>query len=374
MAELQPFLWLIPISILAQSLIQALNFWNTRKIAFFKVATGKIIQAAVTTFLALGLGMAGHVTASSMVGSNVAGFACAAFVLFFVSLSAKGRQTEQGSGLDSAPLSLLRRYRKFATHSTGPALLNAISWQLPALLLGFFFSSGVVGLYALTMKVVQTPIGLIHQTISQVFYREVAMARTDCTLDTLVESLFSALSKAALLPCLLLLMSGRILFEFVFGPAWDQAGLYVQILSPWVFIWFITSPLSTIYLALERQEEEIRVQGTIFTARCLSLLVGGYIGDPVMAIILFAISGVLTYGYLFFVICRCAKLNALATAAKILPSFGTSLMCATPTAVCLAIGMPNTIIITVVFCTAIAHGILFFRCIRVSSVFTQKNK
>lgn len=364
MAKLEPFLWLIPVSILAQSLIQALTFWNTRKSSFSRVAASKIVQAAVTTFLALGLGLAGYGTASSMVGSNVTGFICSALVLVVVSLGGIRNQSKEQVDVFSRHLLLLRRFRRFATHSTGPSVLNAISWQLPALLLGAFFPAGIVGLYALTIKVVQTPVGLIHQAISQVFYREVAVASIDGTLDKLVGSLFAALSKAALLPCLLLLISGRDLFVFVFGPPWDQAGLYVQILSPWVFVWFITSPLSVIYLALERHEEEIKVQSTIFTARCLFLLIGCYIGDPVVAITLFAFSGILSYVYLFFVICRCARIHPLQIIKTLSREIFTALLYCSPVALAVLFGLPFFASIGLVCLTAVAHAILFWRHIQ----------
>ena len=361
MAELQPVLWLIPVSILAQSLIKAANFWNTRKSAFSTVAVGKIAQAAVTTCLALALGIAGYGTASSMVGSSVAGFACAALMLVIVSLAGASHQEGKDAMVNVSSFSLLRRYRKFATHSTGPAVLNAMSWQLPALLMGAFFSAGTVGLYALTMKVIQNPVGLIHQAVSHVFYREVAKARADGALDKLVSGLFASLSKAALLPCLLLLITGRDLFAFIFGPAWDQAGLFAQILAPWVFVWFITSPLSVIYLALERQEEEIKVQSTIFTARCLSLLAGGYIGDPVVAVALFALSGVLAYTYLFFVICRCAGASSLNIARSFSSELFTALLCCCPAALAVSLGWPSVVAVATVCLTVAAHAIRVMR-------------
>ncbi len=361
MAELQPFLWLIPVSILAQSLLQALNFWNTRKSAFFKVAASKIVQAAVTSFLALGLGMAGYGTSSSMVGSNVAGFACAALMLVVVSIAGIRNESRGATGVDSHLRTVLLRYRKFATHSTGPAVLNAMSWQLPALLLGAFFSAGVVGLYALTMRVIQSPVGLIHQAVYQVFYREAAAARTHGALAELVRGVFASLSKAALLPCLLLLIAGRDLFAIVFGPAWDQAGLFAQILAPWVFVWFITSPLSVIYLALERQEEEIKVQTTIFIARCLSLLLGGYIGDPVVAVMLFSISGILAYAYLLFVICKCAKVHFLQIILSLARETIIALLCSMPTAFAVAFGLPRFATVGIVCLSIAAHSIRVWR-------------
>jgi lipopolysaccharide exporter len=371
MVDLQPFLWLIPVSIVAQSLIQALSFWNTRKSAFFKVATSKVVQAAVTTILALTLGMAGYGTASSMIGSSVAGFSGAALMLVVVSLVGSNYQSGHGAGTDATPFSVLRRYRKFASHSTGPALLNSISWQLPALLLGVFFSPGVVGLYALTMKVIQTPVGMIHQAVSQVFYREVVTARSDGTLDRLVGSLFASLSKAALLPCLLVVIAGKELFILIFGPAWIQAGLFAQILAPWVFLLLITAPLSVIYLALERQGEEIKVQIVIFTSRCLSLLVGGYIGDPVLTITLFSLSGIFAYIYLFVVICRCAGIHALRHLANIFPTFVIALVCAIPSAFVVYVSMPRIAILMVVSLTAAAHAAFLIRGMRSAPVIVR---
>ena len=63
-------------------------------------------------------------------------------------------------------------------------------------------------------------------------------------------------------------------------------------------VWFISSPLSSIYYILEKQKDELHIQGVIFLTRLASIGIGGAFGDPRLAVILFAVTGVLVYGWL----------------------------------------------------------------------------
>lgn len=97
---------------------------------------------------------------------------------------------------------------------------------------------------------------------------------------------------------LLLSMMGEELFVLVFGSAWGEAGFYTQLLSVWALIWFITSPLSTIYMVQEKQGFGLKVNIANFVTRLLALVVGGMLGSARLAIFLFAVSGIAVYGYL----------------------------------------------------------------------------
>jgi hypothetical protein len=74
--------------------------------------------------------------------------------------------------------------------------------------------------------------------------------------------------------------------------------VYAQILSIWTFFWFISSPLSTLYSVLEKQESGLILNSIIFATRFLSLGIGGVLGNPRLALLLFSASGTLVYGYL----------------------------------------------------------------------------
>jgi O-antigen/teichoic acid export membrane protein len=46
---------------------------------------------------------------------------------------------------------------------------------------------------------------------------------------------------------------GGELFARAFGPDWKQAGIYAQILSPWLFVLFVANPLSNLLTVREWQ-------------------------------------------------------------------------------------------------------------------------
>ena len=191
-----------------------------------------------------------------------------------------------------------KRYRKFPLYGSWSALLYSISWQLPNFLLSVFFSSAVVGYYALGTRLLRMPMSLIGSAIAQVFFQRAAEAQAEGRLAIVVESAFRRLVTMGMFPLLLLTIIGTDVFVVVFGQTWAEAGAYAQILSVWTFFWFISSPLSTLYSVLEKQESGLVLNSIIFATRFLSLLIGGVLGNPRLALLLFSASGTLVYGYL----------------------------------------------------------------------------
>jgi O-antigen/teichoic acid export membrane protein len=151
--------------------------------------------------------------------------------------------------------------------------------------------------------------GLIGSAIGRVFFQRAAEAKVAGTLSAVVQSSFRRLVMLGMFPLLLLTIIGRDLFVVVFGENWAEAGVYTQILSIWTFFWFISSPLSTLYSVLERQEFGLALNVVIFATRFVSLGIGGLLGDARLALLLFGISGALIYGYLSLTIMATAGVS-----------------------------------------------------------------
>jgi O-antigen/teichoic acid export membrane protein len=297
MPELAPYLWLVPITVLISGIFIALNYWNTRTKHFTRLSIAQVTSTLGNTSIVLGAGCAGYATGGVMIAANVGGQAIATTVLGgqiwwdngqFLVQSITWREMWAG----------LKRHRKFPLFSIWGALLNAASWQLPVLMLGAFFSPTVVGFYALGFRIIQIPMGLIGGAISQVFLQRASVAKTSGQLALLVEGLFQKLLTISLLPSLILMVVGEDLFILVFGQNWSEAGIYAQLLALWGLIWFISSPLSTVYIVLEQQKKEPIIHTLIFTSRLLAIGTGGFLNSPRLAVGLFAISGLISYGYL----------------------------------------------------------------------------
>lgn len=296
-----PYVWLLPISIFVGGLFTALNYWNTRTKLFGRLSIAQVVRSVTTSILQLGGGFLGYVSGGVLIIATVIGQGITTMVLGGQVLRDDHRAFKQHISLRSM-WQAFKRYRDFPMYSSWSGLLNTASWQLPALLLTFFFSPAVVGYYALGHRVLRIPMSLLGRSISQVFFQRASEAKSDGTLAVVVENTFARLVRLGLFPSLILIFIGRDIFIIIFGAEWAEAGIYVQILSIWTLFWFISSPISNLFSVLERQDLGLYINILVFVSRVAALVIGGYLGNARLAILLFGISGIIVYGFLNIVI------------------------------------------------------------------------
>lgn len=296
--QIEEYLWLISISVFVNGVFLALNQWNSRTKLFKRLSFSRISSSVSTTTTQIVLGITGNPpTPAGLIGGSLAGPSAATLVLGGqiwrddknqITKNLRWRKIYEGAV----------RYRNLPLIDSWSALMNSVSWQLPAFLLSAFFTPAVVGFYSLGFRLLQMPMSLIGSSISQVFYQRASRAVSEGTLSVLVENVFRLLVIIGMFPILILTIVGGDVFTVIFGKAWTEAGVYAQILSLWAFIWFISSPLSTIYLVVEEHHFGFSYNFFNLTTRFLSLAIGGILGSARIALILFSASGIVVYGYL----------------------------------------------------------------------------
>ena len=276
----------------------ALNYWHTRTHRYGLLAGARIANTTVTAAVQLGGGyLAGFGNATGLVGGSLAGNWVATLALAARATAGDWRILSRNLRLRMIAPQLKRHWR-FPVYNSWAALMNSISWQLPALMLGAYFSERVVGYYALGWRVLALPMSLVGMAIGQVFFQRAAAVRDNGRLPGLVRGVFSVLVDVGLVPFLVLTLAGKDIFEFAFGLRWAEAGVYVQILSIYTFVWFISSPLSNLYLVLDQQRRALWLNGVILLSRFGSLAIGGWFPDARLGLAIFAVSGIVAYGYM----------------------------------------------------------------------------
>lgn len=329
MPALAKYLWLIPLTVLINGIFTALNYWNTRTKHFTRLSVAKVSSQVAGTGASLGLGFSGYANGGSLIIASLCGQAVATTVLLGQILRDNGRFI-LGSITWLEMWNSVKRHRRFPLVSSWGALLNSASWQIPILMLGAFFSPVIVGFYSLGFRLIQMPMSLIGGAISQVFLQRGVESNNTGNLGRLVEELFNRMLIIGLLPTMILMVIGADLFAFVFGSDWREAGVFTQILAPWAFVWFLSSPLSTIYVILEKQKKELEVHVIIFFTRIIAITVGGMLGDARLAILLFSAGGIFAYGYLLRNIFFYAGLNGTYQLKKILKNLTLGLVYIVP--------------------------------------------
>jgi lipopolysaccharide exporter len=296
--DLTDCLWLLPLNLLVNGLALAFNYWNTRTKHFSRMAFVLAINQIVTLASKLIFGFWGYTRIGLIVG-DVAGNVAAVIVLG--ACISKDEYRLFFSSVSWAQIGYsVKRYRNFPIFTTWSSLLGTVSMQIPSVLLSSFFSASVSGLYSIGNRVLQNPLSIITNSIARVFFQRSSEANQQGGLSELVESTFKQLTAFGLFPLLVLVMIGQNLFVIFLGPAYAEAGVYIQIISIGVFFWFISGVFGNLLFTLERQVLGLRIDIALFVLRLLSLVLGGVLQNARLAILLYSFSSAVGYGYLLY--------------------------------------------------------------------------
>ncbi len=333
---LRSYLMLVPVALAGIGVYQALNYWNTRTKNYWRLSAAKIISALITIGLQIGLGFWLHDHPAGLILGFTAGYlAGSLFLGWYIWTNDPGARTAWNW---EAMLANLARYRKFPLVDTWGSLVNAVSWQIPPLLLAFFFSSTQTGNYAMAYRLIQLPTSFVGVAIAQVFSQRSANVKEDAqALIQVTRSVLHRLIGLGIFPSFMLSVLGKDLFVIFLGPNWETAGTYVQILGIWMFFWFASWPLGTLANIKDRQDTILILQIFLLLSRIASLAIGGWLGNDLLAIGLFSGSGILVYAAYAIICLRMINYPLRAT----LPFLAQQTL--TAAAVAGALGLAHTI-------------------------------
>jgi len=247
---LAPWLWLLPPAVFLWGLGSALTYWSIRQRAYRVTALNRTLQLGSQAGGQLGLGFLGTGAPGLMLGYILG------YVVRFGHFLAR---------LPAAEWALLRRqgpagiWRMARTHWRYPvfafptAALQSTCQHAPAILLAVLYGPAMAGFFALSQRIMALPVRMLSEAASKVFLGEVrgieggglgAYVLRTCLF-------FAGLGGLGILPVLLF---GPALFALVFGEAWREAGVIVQLLIPLYLSKFIEQPVSMILYYFQRQD------------------------------------------------------------------------------------------------------------------------
>lgn len=295
--QLAGYLPLLPAAVLLTGGILALTDWAVRARAFARIAIATVAGTLVSLVLQVVAGAVGFRHGGVLIVGMVIGLLVTVVILAvpvvkqdgpFLRAAVRWRRMQR----------VAFRYRKFPLITTWTGFLNTGAWHLPHLLLAASFSSRVVGYYSLSNFLIRAPLTMVGQPLAKVFLGRAAAAHHEGGLSDLVLTIFRYLAAMSVFPMLVLALTGREVFSVFLGASWGEAGLYAQLLAPMGLLTFISIPMQAVFNVLERQDEGLKIQVGVFGTRMLALMVGGMLGDARMAILLFSVLGVISYGYM----------------------------------------------------------------------------
>jgi O-antigen/teichoic acid export membrane protein len=249
-AELAHWFWLLPPALLIWGVGTALSYWSVRRHTYGVNALNRTVQLGTQTTGQLVMGVVGWGAPGLIVG-YLCGYATR-LGHFLVRLPRSDRQllaAWQWSRLKA----VAREHWRYPAFTLPSSLLARFLQLGPAIIIAAMFGPAMAGFYAVAQRVVGLPIRMLGEAASQVFLGELRglerPALRHLFLRTL--ALFGGLALVAMLP---LLFFAPPLFRLLLGDGWDEAGIFVQLLTPLYIARFIDVPISQLLNALNRHQ------------------------------------------------------------------------------------------------------------------------
>lgn len=303
--ELQAFSWLLPIGVWLQGSYGALQYWTSRKKQFGKVARTRMGQAVTGATTQIVFGWAAVAPLGLLLGHFLN--SCAGVVGLGVGVIKSHRQAIAGINLNQL-WRVAKEYSRFPKYSTFESLANAGAMQIPVLLVAVLAIGPEAGYLILATRVMAAPMGLVGNSIAQVYLSGAPVQRRNGSLDSFTVSVISGLVRTGVGPLIFVGLIAPTVFPFVFGEEWYRAGELISWMTPWFVMQFISVPVSMILHVTNNQNTAVHLQVFGLLLRVGAVLLA-FVLSPKLVVESYAISGFVFYLTYFFVVLRVAKVS-----------------------------------------------------------------
>ncbi len=264
------WIW-IPVAIALTGISQSCQHWFTREKDFKKLA---FLASLSATFISVGqiiFFFFGRKDFEGLVWGSLFGQGLSTLWGLTIILVENGREFRQLIALDSA-WRMAKNYRSYPLFITPYSLVGVIREKASLFVLNLFGSASLVGSFSLASRVMNFPVDLISGSLRPVLF-QMASERKTKQMDDLMSELLNSLIKMSVPFWIFFLFYYQELFEFFFGSAWSEAGLYAAILSV-PAIAFLLSDWSDRLLDVMGQQKLALKLEVFFTVFGLTLVFG----------------------------------------------------------------------------------------------------
>ncbi len=294
-AAIAPWLPVLPLSLMIHALLQASTFYANRTKAFKPMARSTLTQQLSASGAKVGAGYFA-LPCNGLIAGQIAGQLLGMLTILrhTIQETAWRRLRSRLSDIKRAAIT----YSQYPRFNMLLSLTNNLSGSLPIFLFTAGFSAEVAGLYAFGYTFVFRPLGLFSQSTQQVLSQKMIEAHHQgIAIYPRLRKMVTGLALLGLAPVIVLAIWAPAIFSFVFSETYGTAGRYLQIMSPWLFMVFLCSPLTFIHELFFRQKTAMMIDIVYLTLRFLALATGIWLQDVFIALALFSAIGTLVVGY-----------------------------------------------------------------------------
>lgn len=286
-----PYLWMLPLGVFLAGAYSALQFWSARQKAFSLIARSRIMQSGGGVGVQLGLGLIGLAPFGLLFGQLINS---GAGVILLVGRLFRCERHLLASATKAEMRAVIRRHDRFAKYTTPELLANSATVQLPVIIIAAVSAGPEAGFLLLAMRVIQTPMALVGNAISQVYYAQAPDAFRVGSLPLLSAGILRQVAKFGIGPLIFASIVASEVFAIAFGERWGPSGTLVAWMAPWMIVQLLASPISMALYAVDRQQTAMFLQASGLVIRVLPVVIAAKLA-PGMLSEVFALSSFAFY-------------------------------------------------------------------------------
>ncbi len=250
--------WLIPIGVFFFGFFEIIKSSLLRKKNFSSFSIARVYQIISTQIFIIFLGLFNpsyvFLLTSFILGNIISSTIFLRESLFRI-------KTDVSKSLIDISL----KYKKFPLVNTLMVFANTISNELPVFFIVKYHTTEILGYYMLATRILVIPMNIIGTSIGKVYFQRASQIanQNKSYLFDIYKNTTLQLIKIGLVPFISLGLFASSLIDVFFGYNWNTSSIIIQIMTMGMFFKFITSPISTTFTVLNKQELSFYI--TIFS-------------------------------------------------------------------------------------------------------------
>lgn len=249
------YLYFIPILVFFTSSNRVLLNWKLRQKEFKIISKLKVIQSVSNSTSKISFGFLKYDSLGLILGTLISEILLLiGYVKSFISSQFSFFVFNKGD-----VRFILKKYKRFPIYQTWSQLLLSFGPRLPIFFIGDIFGFKALGFYALTNSMLSLPVNLVGDSVSKVYFSQIAELGKDNIDKVLIltRNIVKKLFLVGLLLTLIILLGSEFLFVNFFGENWLKSGQIAKVLILVISGRLVVSPLMSLLNLLNLQNIQL---------------------------------------------------------------------------------------------------------------------
>lgn len=274
LGDLQYIYFLLPLGAFFLSANQVLTYWYIEREHYKKISVNKIWQSTANVFFSVSLK---GIKAGGLIFSDLLSRAVLTSVMWSVFIK-DIKQQHRFKKIFTRKFylrqySVFKRYKRMPLYIVPGTFMNIAAKEVPIIVFTAIYKPEFVGYVMLSQRLFLAPLGIISSSMSQVLLKRMSseLKTIGNCRRTYIYS-FIGLAILPIIPMMFFLAFSKSIILFVLGRDWLPILDFLIVLIPFYYIYFISGTLNIIFIAANKQKENMLFQLLYFCLISLSMI------------------------------------------------------------------------------------------------------